>query len=76
MAAKNNIAKGRKEQKQEWKQFINQYKALIEKENEKQQTEEYTMPLSRSVDIDTMDDMFIAESLIKNGILEGKEQWT
>lgn len=31
---------------------------------------EYEMPLSMSVDIDNMDEMFIAESLIKNGILK------
>ena len=31
---------------------------------------EFEMPKSRSVDIDDMDDMFIAESLIKNGVLK------
>ena len=31
---------------------------------------EFEMPKSRSIDIDDMDDMFIAESLIKNGVLK------
>jgi CMP-N-acetylneuraminic acid synthetase len=31
---------------------------------------EFEMPFSRSIDIDTMEDMFIAESLIKNGGLK------
>jgi CMP-N,N'-diacetyllegionaminic acid synthase len=30
---------------------------------------EYEMPKERSIDIDDMEDMFIAESLIKNGVL-------
>ena len=32
---------------------------------------EFEMPKERSIDIDDMSDMFIAESLIKNGILKG-----
>jgi N-acylneuraminate cytidylyltransferase/CMP-N,N'-diacetyllegionaminic acid synthase len=31
---------------------------------------EFEMPKSRSIDIDDMDDMFIAESLIKNGVVK------
>lgn len=33
---------------------------------------EYEMPFARSVDIDTLEDFFIAESLIKNGVLNGE----
>ena len=39
---------------------------------------EYEMPEARSVDVDTVSDLFIAESLIKNGVLN-REQfyfWT
>lgn len=34
---------------------------------------EYEMPYSFSIDIDTLDEMFVAESLIMNGILEQEE---
>jgi CMP-N,N'-diacetyllegionaminic acid synthase len=36
-------------------------------------TLQYEMPFSRSVDIDTFDDMALAEALIKGGILNPKE---
>jgi CMP-N-acetylneuraminic acid synthetase len=34
---------------------------------------EFEMPLSRSIDIDTMDDMFIAEALLEKRIRGGQE---
>jgi len=34
---------------------------------------EYEMPFARSVDIDTLEDFYIAESLLKNGVLNGEQ---